>query len=94
VTATKGVYQGGPTPEGEPPHPPLFSQPTKTKPPAANGSQIKARVEKLEQDVTLLAWLHTEQQQRVVSMAAMVAGLVAEQMQPRVKQEILRRLMG
>jgi hypothetical protein len=94
VTATKGVYQGGPTPEGEPPHPPLFSQPAKTKAAAANGSQIKARVEKLESDVLVLAWLHTEQQQRVISTAAMVAGMMAEQMQPRVKQEILRRLMG
>jgi hypothetical protein len=68
--------------------------PPKTKPPTANGSQIKARVEKLEADVQVLAWLHTEQQQRVVTTAATVAGLVADQMQPRVKQEILRRLMG
>jgi hypothetical protein len=72
----------------------LNGAPPKTKTPVANGSQIKARVEKLEENVTLLAWLHTEQQQRVMSTAALVAGMMAEQMQPRVKQEILRRLMG
>ena len=57
----------------------------------ANGAVAELTV---EQKIDLLAWLHAEQGQKIAKTAALVATLMAQQMQPQVQQAILQRLMG
>jgi hypothetical protein len=65
-----------------------------TRAASRNGSATTdARVELLEQQVQLLAWLLAEQSYRSIRLATMVAAMVAQQMQPQLQQNILNQLM-
>ena len=52
------------------------------------------RIEKLERQVAVLAWLHAEQAHQLKHVANTVAGLMMKQMSPQIQQGILDKVMG
>jgi hypothetical protein len=59
-----------------------------------NGSSVAARVERLEQQIALLSWLHAEKAHQVMLMQNALAGLLTQQLQPRIQEAIRRQLGG
>jgi hypothetical protein len=61
---------------------------------AGNGTQATADIELLQQQVVLLAWLHTEQAMQVQRLAVALAGILAQMAQPQMQQNIINQLLG
>lgn len=61
---------------------------------ARNGSVTEARLTAMQEQLNLMAWLHAELAAKCERMAAAVAAMLSQQMQPQMQQAILSRLMG
>jgi hypothetical protein len=57
-------------------------------------AEREARIERLESDIQLLAWLYAEQAFRSLQVATAMAAMLAQQMQPQMQQAILQQLTG
>jgi hypothetical protein len=58
-----------------------------------NGTKDALRIAELEGELQLMAWLLAENQHRVLRLAASVAALLAQQMQPQVQDNIMQQLL-
>jgi hypothetical protein len=59
-----------------------------------NGSRTEQRVAALEEQMQVLAWLHTEKAAQVIALAQALAAMLAQAYQPQVQNAITARLLG